>query len=76
MLFEKFNFFVNLLRKPFDSRNGKKNSPAHVNIQKERLQQTQQDNELTQDKTSVVCSKVPPSKVHHILRILGCKTVH
>ena len=33
-------------------------------IYKQQRQQTQQDNELTQGKTSIVCSKVPPSKIY------------
>ena len=45
------------------SSNEKKNSPAHVTIQKEGEQQTQQDKELTQGKASIICSKMPFSKI-------------
>lgn len=51
-------------KKPLDSSsNEKKNSPAHVTIQKEGEQQTQQDKELTQGKASIICSKMPFSKI-------------
>ena len=34
ILLEKFDFFINLLRKPLGSSNEKKNSPAYVNMEK------------------------------------------
>lgn len=64
ILFEKFDVFINSLQKPLDSSsNKKKNSPAHVTIQKQGEQQTQQDKELTQGKASIICSKTPFSKI-------------
>ena len=43
-----------------------KNSPAHVTIQKQGEQQTQQYNELTQGKASVICSRMPFSKIQFL----------
>ena len=62
-LFEKFDFFINY-ESLWAAAAMKRKIVQHMYIYKQQRQQTQQDNELTQGKTSIVCSKVSPSKIY------------
>ena len=58
ILLEKFYVFIN------EWEWEEKQSSTCKYTKQQQHQQTQQENELTKCKTSIVCSKVPPSKIY------------